>query len=97
MMSLKSISDEEILKKLEYSFTKLESIKADNERSKNNENYHVVSMTLIHLLNKYKPSTDYESFTCPMVKKKWIQNIRKSPNVENPYAPEMKSCGSRDH
>ena len=52
-------------------------------------------MALIYVINTYDISDDYAPFTCPMVKKKWIQNVKNKPQVRNPYAPEMPQCGGR--
>jgi hypothetical protein len=37
----------------------------------------------------------YNEYTCPMVKKKWVQNSKKRARVHNPYAPEMPHCGGQ--
>ena len=62
----------------------------------NNENYHIVSSALIFVINKYDLGSEYNAYSCPMVKKKWIQNSKKMTKVHNPYAAGMPHCGSQD-
>jgi hypothetical protein len=93
--AIDAISDKDISKLLNYSKTKLTEIKANNEREINNQNYHLVSMALIHIVNKYDVGGKYNAYSCPMVKKKWIQNSKKKNKVHNPYAPNMAHCGSK--
>jgi hypothetical protein len=90
------IEDKEILKLLGFSKTKLSEIKASNDREVNDKNYHLVSMALIHIVSKYDVGAKYNAYSCPMVKKKWIQNSEKMSKVHNPYAPNMPHCGSKD-
>jgi len=94
--AIKKISNSEVKKLLEFSLTKIADIKAGNDRDKNNQNYHLASMALIHIVNKYDVGDKYNAYSCPMVKKKWIQNSKKMAKVHNPYAPEMPHCGSQD-
>lgn len=90
------IKNEEIAKLLKFSTTKLELIKESAKRSDNNDNYHLVSMALIHVVNTYDLGSKYNAYSCPMVKKKWLQNSQKDAKVNNPYAPNMPHCGSQD-
>lgn len=93
---INAIKDKEISTLLTFSKTKLAEIKASNERETNNKNYHLVSMALIHVVNKYDVGAKYNVYSCPMVKKKWVQNSSKMQKVHNPYAPNMPHCGSQD-
>ncbi|SMF40987.1 Protein of unknown function [Pseudobacteriovorax antillogorgiicola] len=95
-LSLSQIKDPKISRKLQYSLQKLNDIKAQNDRKINNMSYHSVSMTLIHLIHTYNLGNTYKGYTCPMVKMKWVQNSKKMSKVHNPYAPEMKHCGSQE-
>ncbi len=90
------IENKEIAKLLNYSKNKLLEIKRDKEREENNKSYHLVSMALIYIVNKYDVGSKYNAYSCPMVKKKWVQNSVKMSKVHNPYAPEMPHCGSQD-
>ena len=94
--AIDAIEDKEIAKLLNFSQTKLAEIKASNDRETNNKNYHLVSMALIHIINKYDIGAKYNAYSCSMVKKKWIQNSEKMAKVHNPYAPNMPHCGSQD-
>lgn len=53
-------------------------------------------MALIHIVNKYDLGSKYNAYSCPMVKKKWLQNSDKMAKVHNPYAAGMPHCGSQD-
>lgn len=94
--AIEAIEDKDIAKLLVFSKEKLSEIKASNDREVNNQNYHLVSMALIHIINKYDVGSKYNAYSCPMVKKKWVQNSSKMENVHNPYAPSMPHCGSQD-
>lgn len=94
--AIDAIEDKEVAKLLKFSKGKLSEIKASNDRETNNKNYHLVSMALIHIVNKYDVGSKYNAYSCPMVKKKWVQNSTKMAKVHNPYAPNMPHCGSKD-
>ena len=94
--AIDAIENTEIAKLLKFSKGKLADIKASNDRETNNKNYHLVSMALIHIVNKYDVGEKYNAYSCPMVKKKWIQNSNKMTKVHNPYAPSMPYCGTQD-
>ncbi len=76
--------------------TELTKIKADRDREENNISYHKASLEFVKLLEEYNPGVKYNSYSCPMVKKKWVQNSESKLRVHNPYAPEMPHCGQRD-
>lgn len=94
--AIENLSSAEIKKKLQYAKTKLDSFSEDQERKELDQNYHLVSMALIHILQSYDVGSSFNAFSCPMVKKKWVQNTTTKSKVQNPYAPDMKSCGSQD-
>ena len=89
------IENDEIKKLLSFSQKKLLEIKSNRGRKENNQSYHLVSMALIHVMNKYDISDSYSAYTCPMVKKKWVQNSKKMSKVHNPYSEKMPHCGSQ--
>tara|TARA_R110002072_G_scaffold534_6_gene4085 strand:+ start:258011 stop:258571 length:561 start_codon:yes stop_codon:yes gene_type:complete len=93
---INSIQDKKLAKLLKFSKVKLSEITAKSSREENNDNYHLVSMALIHVVNKYDVGEKYNAYSCPMVKKKWVQNSKKSNKINNPYAPNMPHCGSKD-
>ena len=94
--AIDSVSDAKIKKLLIFSQGKLKEMKANSSREVNNQNYHLISMALIHLLNKYDLGKVYHGYACPMVKKKWVRNVSKLAKVHNPYAPNMPHCGAKN-
>jgi len=74
----------------------LDQIKAKNKREANNVAYHKASLVLAGMVNSYDVGSSYNVYSCPMVKKTWIQNSKKQLRTHNPYAPEMPHCGGRD-
>jgi hypothetical protein len=96
LAAISKISNKEIAKLLKFSTVKLSQITADAKRADNNQNYHSVSMALIHVVNTYDIGGKYNAYSCPMVKKKWVQNSDKQAKVHNPYAPYMPHCGGKD-
>ena len=91
--AIDKINDPQIKKLLNFSKSKVNQIKSTEGRKKNNELYNMVSMALTHLINKYDLGKDYNVYSCPMVKKKWVQNSTEMKKVHNPYAPNMPHCG----
>lgn len=67
-----------------------------SERESKNLKYHTFSEALATIVNTYDVGEDYNIYSCPMVKKTWIQNSKKKLRTHNPYAPEMPHCGGRD-
>lgn len=94
--AIEKIENKEVAKLLSFAKSKLDNIKASSDREENNKNYHIVSSALIHVVNTYDLGNEYNAYSCPMVKKKWLQNTSKSSDVKNPYAASMPSCGSKD-
>ena len=90
-----AIKDKEISKLLKVSHDKLmEMTKATDEKA-NKEAFYVVSLGLANIVRKYDVGGKYNVYSCPMVKKSWVQDSAKNDNVRNPYAPEMPGCGSK--
>lgn len=94
--AMNKVSHEKIKKLLKFSMTKLDEIKANKTKDENRQNYHTISMALIYILNTYDVGSEYNAYSCPMVKKKWVQNSSKQEKVHNPYAANMPHCGSKD-
>lgn len=94
--AIDAIETPEIVKLLKFAKSKLDEIKANNEREGNNQNYHIVSSALIYIVNTFDVGPKYNAYSCPMIKKKWVQNTQKMAKVHNPYAPEMPHCGTQD-
>lgn len=93
--AMDKINDPQIKKLLNYSKSQAGKINSTMDRKQNDRTYNVVSMALTHLINKYDLGKDYNVYSCPMVKKKWVQNSTKMKKVHNPYAPNMPHCGER--
>jgi hypothetical protein len=81
---------------LAFAKNKLSDINSNNDKETNNKNYHLVSMALIHIVNKYDVGNKYNAYSCPMVKKKWLQNTKNDSGTRKPYAANMPNCGSKD-
>ncbi|EQC45407.1 DUF3347 domain-containing protein [Bacteriovorax sp. Seq25_V] len=94
--AIEKISDEKIKNLLKFSADKLSTMTADRTEELNQQDYNIVSMALIHVNSKYDFGKKYNAYSCPMVKKKWLQNTEKDSNVKNPYAAMMRGCGSKD-
>lgn len=97
IVSIESLNEPEISKRLHYSKETLAKIKASADREENNQNYHLVSMALIHLLNNFEIDDKYRGFTCPMIKMQWVQNTAELERVHNPFAPQMPHCGEAQY
>lgn len=89
------IKDKSVAKLLSFSKKILVEIKSNSTRDFNNNNYHLVSMALIHIINTYDIGQNYNAYKCPMLKMKWIQNSKKSDKVFNPFSSSMPSCGTK--
>lgn len=94
--TISEITDPTLSKLLTFSLGKLSEIKKDRNRKKNNQSYHLVSMALIHIVKTYDVGSEYNAYSCPMVKMKWVQNSKKRVKVNNPYMASMPLCGSKD-
>ena len=94
--AIEAIKNTEVKRLLSFSKGKLEEISASVDRKKNNENYHLFSMAVIHILKSYDLGKKYNGYGCPMVKKKWVQNTKKGIKVYNPYDPSMPHCGGME-
>jgi len=94
--AIAALKNKQIKGILKESIPELKKINSKNEREVNNMAYHKASLGLIKLLEKYDPGKRYNAYSCPMVKKKWVQNSEVKLRVHNPYAPEMPHCGQRD-
>lgn len=91
-----AIKSEEISKLLKVTKEKLASITKSSSEEGNKENYYIVSLGLGNIINKYDVGGKWNIYSCPMVKKKWIQDSSKVSVVQNPYAAGMPNCGSKD-
>ncbi len=73
----------------------ISAIKTENSRSINNSLLDNISKRLNDIIiTKIDLDGRYGLFYCPMVKKYWLQNVKKMTKVHNPYAPDMPHCGA---
>ena len=93
---INAVSHKEIKATLKETQKYLAAITKESEREANNVNYDKASLPLIKVIEKYDLGERYNAYSCPMVKKKWVQNSSDKLRVHNPYAPEMPHCGQRD-
>ncbi len=92
--AIDKISNKDIKKKLIFSQKKLSLLNPERSFKENSQDYHLISMALIHLITSYDTGDTYNVYYCPMVEKKWIQNSKKIKKVHNPYASNtMPHCG----
>lgn len=89
------VESNEIKKIFSPSHTKLAEISAKADRKLNDQLYNEVSTSLIKALKTYDLGADYNEYYCPMIEKSWVQNSKKVAKVQNPYAPNMPSCGAK--
>lgn len=93
---ISELKDPELAKLLKVTKEKLEEIGKEKSESVNKENFYIVSLGLGNVVNKYEVGGKWNIYSCPMVKKKWIQDSSKVSDVQNPYASGMPNCGSKD-
>ena len=96
LKALMKLSKSSVIKEFVDPYKVLKNIKAKNTRELNNTLYASISKGFVKVVNTYDVGPDYNSYSCSMVKKKWVQNSSKKKRTHNPYAPEMPHCGSRD-
>lgn len=92
-VDLDALQDKELVKLLSFSAKTLGKFSANARPEENKTRFHVLSMALIHVANKYQLTKSYQSFYCPMVKMKWLQP--EGEELHNPYSSEMPSCGEK--
>ena len=94
--AIANIENKDIKKLLTFAEKKLVEMSSLKSQEDLNKNYNLVSMALIHVMKSYDIGKEYNAYSCPMVKKKWVQNSSKMGKVHNPYASNMPHCGSQD-
>lgn len=76
--------------------SKLSSIKASKSREANLDIYEAFLQPLIKFVQTYEVDKKFNVFSCPMVKKAWLQDTSVNKDVRNVYAMEMLECGTQD-
>lgn len=84
------------LKEVKIQTKQLDSIKATKTRETNLVAYESFVNPLIKFIQTYDVGSNFNVFSCPMVKKSWIQNTIVNKDVRNVYAMEMLECGTQD-
>ena len=84
------------LKDVKAQASKLDSIKASEKNEKNLVSYESFVNPLIKFIQTHDVGSKFNVFSCPMVKKSWIQNTDVNKDVRNVYAMEMLECGTQD-
>lgn len=74
----------------------LAQIKGSLDGEKNLAFYEKVSDPLVAVVKGYNLGSGYNIFSCPMVKKSWVQNVTQHKEVRNVYATSMLECGTQD-
>lgn len=93
---LVSTADSSIVKQVKAKVSSLNSIKSSNTNEDNLKAYESFLNPLISLVQQYDVGGKYNVFSCPMVKKSWIQDLKTNKDVRNVYAMDMLECGSQD-
>lgn len=93
---IEKMEDQSLKSLLEFSMKQLRTLPNLVDIKEKHQVYHRVSLALIHIINSYDLGEGYNVYSCPMVRKKWVQNSTELARVHNPYAPEMKHCGTQD-
>ena len=93
---LLKITQKDLKKHFKRTLVQLEKITKDQNQEKNNHQYNLVSKKLVQALGLYDLGDTYNVYSCPMVKKVWVQNSKKMDKVHNPYASYMPHCGTKD-
>lgn len=89
-------SQSTILKEVKANVFSLETIKSSNKNEDNLKAYEAFLNPLVAIVQQYEVAGKYNVFSCPMVKKSWIQDTKINKDVKNVYAMDMLECGSQD-
>lgn len=93
---LVTTADSLIIKEVKAEVSSLSKIKSSIKNEKNLESYELFLKPLISLVQKFDVGAKYNVFTCPMVKKSWLQDVRVNKEVKNVFASYMLECGNQD-
>lgn len=72
------------------------SLKAGNSNEKNLASYESFINPLIEVVKTHNVGDKYNVFSCPMVKKSWLQDVAVNKDVKNVYAMDMLECGTQE-
>lgn len=89
-------SQSSIIMGIKAKVSSLDGIKSSNKNEDNLKAYEAFLNPLIAIVQQYEVAGDYNVFSCPMVKKSWIQDTEVNKDVKNVYAMDMLECGTQD-
>jgi len=89
-------TDSTIVKLVKGKTSILNGIKSSNKNEDNLKAYESFLNPLLALVQQYDVGGKYNIFSCPMVKKSWIQDLKTNKDVRNVFAIDMLECGSQD-
>jgi hypothetical protein len=93
---LSQIKEPEHTKLLAPVMKRVKSLRETKDVEEAHDDFHVISVGMLGVLDRAMPNKSYARYYCPMVKKYWIQNITESEKVMNPYASDtMPHCGGK--
>lgn len=96
LSALVSTADIPIVNQVKAKVSDLNSIKSSSKNEDNLKAYESFLYPLIILVQQYDVGGKYNIFSCPMVKKSWIQDLKTNKDVRNVYVMDMLECGSQD-
>ena len=84
------------LRTLKLSSATLLKISKANTKEQNLKMYEEFIPSLVELVKKYRPDSNFQIYYCPMVKKNWLQDQRTNSSVKNVFAQDMLECGGKE-
>ena len=84
------------LKNVKAQVSSLKGIKASAKIDENLKAYELFLNPLIKVVQEYDVGSKFNVFSCPMVKKSWVQDVTVNKDVKNVYAMDMLECGTQD-
>lgn len=96
LLALISKSQSPLLKETKVQASSLAKIKSTNSNESNLQAYESFLNPLIKLVQTSDIGGKYNIYSCPMVKKSWIQDTDVNKDVKNVYAMDMLECGTKD-
>lgn len=93
---VRKVGVSQVKKYLTKMYKELDDLQAATNKKDSYKLYDSISQKFVKIVSIFNTGKDYNIYSCPMVKKKWIQNTTKLRRVHNPFAPEMPHCGQRD-
>lgn len=96
LLALVSQSQSTLLKETKAQASNLAKIKSSNSNESNLQAYETFLNPLIKVVQANDIGGKYNIYSCPMVKKSWIQDTDVNKDVKNVYAMDMLECGTKD-